>query len=45
MDPVTRLNETIIGDHSDDLRLEDFPSRNVACGEAWWRPRHRKEDG
>ena len=30
----------VIGDHSDDLRLEDAPSRNVAAAEPWWRPRH-----
>jgi hypothetical protein len=27
--------------HADLLSTEDFPSRNIACGEPWWRPRHR----
>lgn len=29
--------------HADLLSTEDFPSRNIATGESWWRPRHRAD--
>jgi len=37
------VTQTIIGQHSDELRLEDFPSRNIATQEPWWRPRHKAD--